>query len=306
MGSRPLRWVKHGLIFEPDGSLEWAKAYAWVPTVDWIGGNLYRVYFAGRNRDNLSQTGYFTIDITKPHVILDVSERPVVELGPLGTFDDSAVVPTGVVTHRGQKWLYYTGWMQGKRVPYYASVGLAISDDGGRTFRKYSRAPLFDRDEVDAYMTGSAYVLVEDGTWRMWYFSNTGWVQNGSDPQPYYHIRYAESSDGIRWRRDGTVCIDFKDENEYAIARPWVLRDEHGYRMWYSCRGTTYRIGYAESADGVTWTRRDADAGIDVSATGWDSEMIEYACVFEHDGVAYMLYNGNTYGKAGVGLAVAE
>jgi hypothetical protein len=47
-------------------------------------------------------------------------------------------------------------------------------------------------------------------------------------------------------------------------------------------------------------------AGIDVSNTGWDSEMICYPCVFEHKGTKYMLYNGNGYGRTGFGLAVME
>ncbi len=40
---------------------------------------------------------------------------------------------------------------------------------------------------------------------------------------------------------------------------------------------------------------------IDVSESGWDSEMIKYPCVFEHEGQLYMLYNGNSYGKTGIG-----
>jgi hypothetical protein len=76
--------------------------------------------------------------------------------------------------------------------------------------------------------------------------------------------------------------------------------------MWYSYRGESYRIGYAESHDGIQWTRRDEEAGIEVSDGGWDSEMICYPCVFDHEGQRYMLYNGNGYGKTGIGLAVLE
>jgi hypothetical protein len=34
--------------------------------------------------------------------------------------------------------------------------------------------------------------------------------------------------------------------------------------------------------------------------------MIEYPFVFDHGGARYMLYNGNGYGRSGVGLAVLE
>jgi hypothetical protein len=215
-------------------------------------------------------------------------------------------MPTWIVDHRGLKYLFYTGWMQGRRVPYYAAIGLAVSADGGRTFEKVSRGPLIERDDVDPLMMASACVLIEGGVWRMWYLSNTRWSAEGREPKPRYHIRYAESSDGMHWRREGVVCIDFRDESEYAIARPSVLKDGGLYRMWYSHRGDRYRIGYAESDDGLTWTRRDEEVGIDVSPAGWDSEMIEYAHVFLHRGRLHMLYNGNDYGRSGVGLAVAE
>ena len=74
--------------------------------------------------------------------------------------------------------------------------------------------------------------------------------------------------------------------------------------MWYSYRGQSYRLGYAESANGLNWQRKDGQVGIDVSDAGWDSEMIEYAHVFAHKGEQYMLYNGDGYGKTGVGLAI--
>ena len=76
--------------------------------------------------------------------------------------------------------------------------------------------------------------------------------------------------------------------------------------MWYSHRGSSYRIGYAESNDGIRWQRMDGNCTIDVSGFGWDTDMVEYPHVFDHGGARYMLYNGNNYGKTGFGLAVLE
>ncbi|MOA10709.1 hypothetical protein D3C78_1306110 [compost metagenome] len=77
--------------------------------------------------------------------------------------------------------------------------------------------------------------------------------------------------------------------------------------MWFSFRsgaGEKYRIGSATSSNGRDWELALESTGIDVSAQGWDSEMIEYPFVFDHGGNRYMLYNGNGYGKTGFGLAV--
>ena len=73
--------------------------------------------------------------------------------------------------------------------------------------------------------------------------------------------------------------------------------------MWYAWRGERYRIGYAESRDGTQWTRDDGK-GLSAGTDAWESSMVAYPCVFEWDGRRYMLYNGNDYGRTGVGLAV--
>ena len=106
----------------------------------------------------------------------------------------------------------------------------------------------------------------------------------------------------MEWQPSGRVAVGFEHEGEYAISRPSVIRDPDCYRMWYSYRGDQYRIGYAESADGFDWVRRD-DLGVAPSATGWDSKMVEYPYVFDHAGRRLMLYNGNEYGGTGIGLA---
>jgi hypothetical protein len=100
------------------------------------------------------------------------------------------------------------------------------------------------------------------------------------------------------------VAVDYR-EGEFAFGRPCVVRDDQlgRYRMWYSVRGDTYRLGYAESRDGIRWRRCDDRAGLPLSASGWDSEMITYPVVFRDRGTFKMLYNGNGYGRSGIGLA---
>jgi hypothetical protein len=58
--------------------------------------------------------------------------------------------------------------------------------------------------------------------------------------------------------------------------------------------------------DGDNWVRKDDESGIDVSAEGWDSQMICYPFVMDHKGERYMLYNGNGYGRTGFGVAILE
>src|SRR5438067_8613744 len=161
-----------------------------------------------------------------------MTDRGVPSLGRLGTFDDSGVSTPWIVAYGGRHYLYYGGMHLGQSVPFYGFIGLAVSDDGGLTFEKWSEAPLIERGPHDPCMTGSPCVLVAGDVWRMWYYSGIAWGRVEGAPKHYYHIKYAESRDGITWARDGTVCIDF-GPGEYAIARPSVLHRDGRYRMWY-------------------------------------------------------------------------
>lgn len=299
-----MKWAKRGQIFEPRNAQPWMASHAAVPTVMPLDGDTVRIYFSARDDQNRARVGRLDFDLERGRV-LRVYDKPVLDIGALGAFDDHGVVGSWIVEHGARSYLYFAGVTLGVTVPFYFYLGLAVSDDGGTSFSRLSPSPLLERDAVDPFLTGQACVRIEDGLWHMWYVSGTRWEQGAAGPKHYYHIKYAESVDGVAWARRGVVCIDFEGD-EYAIARPCVLKDADRYRMWYCYRGPSYRIGYAESDDGVRWQRLDARAGIAVSDEGWDSEMLAYPCVYDHRGQRYLFYNGNGYGRTGLGWAVLE
>jgi hypothetical protein len=281
------------------------ETHAALPVAEARGGH-HRVYWSGRDRQGRARVAYCDVDLTRPGQVLGASARPVLDLGPLGAFDDSGVTSSSLVNHEGRRYLYYTGWSLGVTVPFYLFAGLAISDDDGATFRRASRAPILPRSDADPFLTASPFVLVEDGRGRMWYVSASEWRPEGETVKHYYDIRHAESVDGVRWRPTGHVCITYAREDEHAFSRPFVLHEGGVYRMWYAVRGARYRLGYAESKDGLSWTRQDERAGLEPAASGFDSEMLCYPWLVDHGGQRYLLYNGNGYGRTGIGLAVDD
>jgi hypothetical protein len=226
--------------------------------------------------------------------------------GELGTFDESGVSYPWIVHHDGRMFMYYVGWVAGGRTRFQNYTGLAISDDGGATFRRVQSTPILDRTQEEPFGSGSCAVWIDHDGWKMIYTSFEPWIGEGSQARPSYRLKEAISDDGISWHRTGRVVIDFAHPDEYIIGKPMVLRDGDVTRLWYSHRGNAYRIGYAESTNGRDFVRMDESVGIDVSTSGWDSEMIEYAYVFDLNGDRYMIYNGNGFGKTGLGYARFE
>jgi len=301
-------WRKLGRLFEPRELHPLMLTHAANPTVLTLTGSLVRVYFSARAADRRASIGWAVFDLEKPEAgALEVSPAPVLTPGPTGAFDDSGV-SMGCFARAGDTLrMYYLGWNLGVTVPWRNSIGMAISRDGGLTFERYSPAPVMDRCHADPFSISYPWVLQRsEHDWLAWYGSNLSWGTGQKQEEMAHLLKVASSPDGIHWNRDGRVALPFKDSSEYAMSKPTVLRDGDLYRMWYSFRGQAYRIGYAESADGLDWVRKDDLAGITVSESGWDSETVEYPCVFDALGARWMIYNGNGYGLTGFGLAVME
>lgn len=300
------RWRRLGALALDTRDAPWAVTHAALPVLDPIATDQWAIFFSLRGEDARARIGRATLTLTPVPRLSPLQAVPVLDPGPLGAFDDSGVTSSCVVAQQGRKYLFFTGWSRGVTVPFYLAASVAVSDDDGRTFRRVSVGPLLDRNGVDPYLTASPFVLVEKSGWRMWYVSGTGWEQSPAGPRHLYHIRYAESQDGFAWVRKGIVCLDYSRPGEYAFSRPCVIHDDAGYHMWFASRGSSYSIGYAASADGLRWERHDEIAGLKPAQGGWDSQMVEYPFIFSGGGQRYMLYNGNDYGRTGVGLAVWE
>ena len=305
-------WHKLGLIFTPNTNFGWSKTHAQVPTVDVFSNEVWRIYYCSRDAYNQSRISYFDVEAGNPKHVLYRHDAPILELGKLGAFDDAGMMPSSIVTVDGVKYLYYTGWSVRKSVPYQNTIGLAISRDGGQTFERAGEGPVLGLSLHEPYFIGTATVIHEHGLWRNWYACCTRWEMIDGKPEPRYHLKYAESRDGIEWRRNGDVAIDYRDAAEGGLVRAAVLRDADRFCMWYSRRSAigyrtermhSYRIGYAESVDSHNWTRMDDAAGIDVSDSGWDADMIAYPSVVQTAGAIFMFYNGNGFGQSGIGVA---
>jgi hypothetical protein len=297
-------WHRLGKIMDPPHLGAWATSHAMVP---FLGpgreGAPLELFFSSRDGDGRSHTGRAYLRLDSAVAEVAVAPEPILSPGPLGGFDDSGAMGSCLVSDGDRLYLYYIGWSLGVTVPFATYIGLAVSEDGGASFQRATAGPVIGRGSAEPFLATSPWVLLDEGRWRMWYASGKCWQKTPQGPKHYYRIAYAESTDGVVWEPTGRVCIDFADDSEYAIARPCVVRDDDGYHMWFSCRGSAYRIGYARSDDGLTWARDDRCAGLESSGVGWESQSVEYGFIFDHDERRWILFNGNDYGATGIGLA---
>lgn len=304
------RWKKKGVIFQPEMS-SWMHSHAQMPFVGKVDEERIEIIFSTRDKRGFTYTASVHVDKNDISKIKHIAERPLLSPGKPGAFDDSGAMPCWMVKHGDEEWLYYQGWNRCVDVPYRNAIGIAIRQQDG-CFKRMFDGPVMDRTTKEPFYCGVPSVYRDGDIWRMWYMSCTEWQDIDGKQEPRYHIKYAESNDGINWKRDGRVAIDYIDEEEGGIVRAHIHFIDGKYHMWYSRRKTrgyredkaaSYRIGYATSLDGMDWTRNDDKVNIDVSTTGWDAGMMAYPYVFDYKSHYVMLYCGNSFGLEGFGYA---
>jgi predicted GH43/DUF377 family glycosyl hydrolase len=305
-----MKWRKLGVVWKPDGKLWWARTHASCPTPVRLDDGTLRIYVQCRDDKNVGRVGFVDIDPSDPLRVLGCSEAPVLDIGAPGAFDDNGVFQTSIVSAGdGRLLMYYVGFELCHHVRYRLLTGLAASTDGGRHFERVKTTPVLERSDAERLFRCGPFVEVTNGVYRMWYLGGSDWTNPGGKAMPVYDLRYIESADGITWPDRGRVLMQPAEQEEHGFGRPYILRDGGLYRMFYSIRRRMpqqYRMGYAESKDGMSWIRKDEQLGIDVSATGWDSESIEFAAIAKTAGSTFMFYNGNDFGATGFGVAELE
>lgn len=297
-------WEKLGLLVKPNKSLFWSKSHCMIPTPYDMGKGLIKLFYSGRDERNRSHIGYSIVNLNDNCKIVESSTNPVLSPGKLGCFDDNGVTPSCVIDlNEKEIGLFYIGWNPGSTVRMHIYGGLAISNDGGKTFKRWSEAPILERTKLDPYLNTAPWVIKDKDHFRMYYVSGKEWINKDT---PRYNIKTATSNDGYTWEREGEIALDFKDSNENALARPFVIKEQNIWKMWYAYKGRSYNIGYAESLDGINWERYDYGSGLHRSDKGFDSDMIEYATLSSYKSNTYMFYNGNNYGYDGIGIALLK
>lgn len=314
------KWKKLGRVFNPtdkENRPEWMHEYAQAPCV-LIFDDFIRVYFSCRpkpdiNGQFISYSAFIDLDKKDLFNIVNISRKPVFELGKLGTFDEFGTYPMSVIRRGNEVWAYYAGWTRCESVPFNVAIGHGRSNSNGESFYKLGDGPLLSYSPDEPFTLSGPKIRIFNDKFYLFYIAGKTWVLKDGRPEISHKIRMAISADGINWIKQNKDLIPDNWGDNESQASPDVIYKNGKYHMFFcgwvpnSFRETKSRkIGYASSNDLINWSREDCKAGIDVSEDGFDNEMVAYPHVFEVNNKIYMLYLGNQVGRYGFGLAELE
>lgn len=332
-----MKWIKRGFLFKPNSNLYWSRSHAQNPTIEFISDSILRIYYASRDVNNKSYIGFFDWDLRKNKIYSSL-EEPI--LKPEFEYERDGVHPSTILNVNKKKFLYYIGFISFGR-KFSATINLAISDDG-ITFYKYKKNPVIGIDSIDPLLVTNPTVLRHENIYLMFYTSgfkfqefsknnnetrlfftlndlnleNINKVNNKKENRfdielrSFYSIKLAISEDVINFKKTDKIIFPL-DQSYVVFNRMSILRENNLYRGWYCYQKINddikkaYRIGYAESLDLYNWIRMEDQVGISCGPENYDNEMMAYPQVFKYNGIYFMLYNGNNYGKEGILYAIS-
>lgn len=316
------KWKKRGCLFNPTEIVDrptWMHEFAQAPCVIKFE-SFIRIFFNCRpkpdkNGQYTSYCGYADFDRSDLNKRIGLSQKPILPLGELGTFDEFGTYPVSVIKHQDQLLAYFGGWTRCSSVPFDVAIGIAESSDGGDTFKKIGNGPVLSYSLNEPFIISGPKIRRYHNKFYLFYIAGQEWLMVKGKPEPIYKIRLAISDDGFNWQKQDRNLIENVLGPHEAQASPDVIYINGKYHMFFCYREPSdfrrnrergYKIGYASSKDLLSWQRDDSQSNLDISEIDFDNEMVAYPHVFELDGKIYMLYLGNQVGRYGFGIAELE
>jgi len=307
-------WKKLGKIFDTKNFATSPRALVYEDKI--------RIYYSYRVPDKtklLSKIAFvdFSKDFQK---IIHQSTKEVFTRGNVGCYDEHGIKPFVPFRKNGKIFAFIGGMSRKESVSIDSAVGLAVSNDGGDTFERIGQGPFLAANQWEPYLIADPFLITENNIDHLFYIFGSKWEKkpNSDQYERFYRITQARSYDGLNWLRSGKYIIEGKSPDE-CQSTPTIVKIDDVYFCYFCYRNmfgfregldSSYRIGVATSTDLTTWKRQEDN--FTISESGFDSEMVCYPHVFKIassknynriDDQIYMIYNGNNFGKYGIGLA---
>jgi predicted GH43/DUF377 family glycosyl hydrolase len=177
----------------------------------------------------------------------------VLGYGADGQWDDYSARGRAIINDGDTLKMWYLGQDAHWDAGGISRIGYAWSLDG-TSWNRHPGNPVMSAELAwEGEHVGTGPVIKDGDTLRMWYGTKLDYWLGA--------LGYATSVDGIHWTRhpDSVFQAGPSDDWDSEIAFCSAVKEDSGYKMWYSGRsGTGYlQIGLATSTDGIHWAKYD-------------------------------------------------
>ena len=269
------------------------------PIVLDINVHIWRVFVSVRNEFNQSSVVYFDIakatykKISKARVLINIENYA-------NTFFADGIGLGDYFCVNNKTTFGFMAWKQHKTKHWTGEIGTFNLNNQLDKIVAVNALPQL-KIGVDANISLSyPGYLYENGLLHIWYGSTLTWDAGNSD---MHHVIKHLTIDSQGHRTYHGQCIPSSLTGFQAFSRPIVRPFGNRYVMVLSSRKAklNYTIKFFQSNDLANW--QCVESQIEPRQAEQDDEMICYPYLMTEGGNFYLWYNGNSYGKTGLGVA---
>jgi hypothetical protein len=273
--------------------------YASNPAAISINDSQLRIFF--NSRDFQNRSAIYSIDFFHEELEPDYESVRIQHLhGPKDSYFSHGLSIGQIFSLDTKKCLSVMGWKNYVDKHWEGRIGyIPIDVEGNLT--QLALKPWMDLDKEDP-ISLSYPAVYEDAHARMiWYGSTLSWdAGNGEMLHVLKEARLSLDGQIIK----GDIKLPHVLGSAQAFSRPAIVQTGEHFLLAYSYRGNTtkYRIGFTLLDDLNSASHLGGIPPFLTSEDGWDSEMVEYPSFFFFREQLFMLYNGNSFGRSGIGI----
>jgi hypothetical protein len=204
-----IHWTPRGIILSPDPRT-WEGSY--IAANGTVLGGLYWYQAGPRDRPRIGLARHQASWIKQP--------APVLDYGPVGSFDERAVADPYVIRIGPYFYMYYLGQDRAVR----QRIGLARSADGLQ-WEKLRANPVLDLDTETEAGVGEPAVWQSHGFYWMLYT-----VRNFDETR---YLGLARSTDGVHWTRLPVKYSGTQPWNNKVVCDPTVAVEGGTIKVWF-------------------------------------------------------------------------
>ena len=294
-------WDRIGWIDPPVGLGEWCTSHLSLPFCIAKNASELRVYFSSRDSDERSHVGWVDVQFNSESSLkTNFGTSPLVSPGGPGTFDEHGVSGSFFEIVNNSLRIWNFGWQRLSGKAWSNAIGL-VEKSVYDTEPTVKNNLIVQSNEFENYGLAYPYLISQNSIRHLFYgaFDLYG-VPSLNQPYSFVSKRAKIGKDLIL--SDRSRMIDHLSGNS-AQSRPCIIRDGNGYRAWVSVKGEGYEIRSAYSEDLRNWKWSEERFGLRPSGMNGESHEVCYSHVVEIAGSRLMFFNGDGFGKTGIGIA---
>lgn len=232
----------------------------------------------------------FAISFTKYH-------NPVLSLGNSSSWDSSGVIGPSIIFENGVYKMWYGGHNGIKR-----QIGYAESMTPYNFIKNIN--PVLTWNLIHDNDIGLEHpTILRQDLYKMWFNNAENNFQN-------FHLFYSYSNDGLIWNQPSPLIFTSSSTSwdVSGMGAPSVIYniEDNLYHLWYVAKGelngsNRWRIGYATSGDGITWTKHPTPVLETIG--GWEGvDVANPSVLFDEVTHTYEMFY---HGDHGIGRATS-